>query len=140
MSLPAAWAVQLALYDTLTTDPGLASVVPQGVRVHDAVPGDPVFPFLTIGEAKAEDYAGVPGAREHEIRIRAYSRWGGRRELKTIEHAVTERLHGGVLSVEGHRLVSMRLVFADHFRQPDGETFASVLRFRLVTQPEGTIA
>ena len=133
--LPAAWAVQTAIYDALGAVPALS-----GVRIHDAVPDDPAFPFLTIGEARTADYAGVPGAVSHEVRIHAYSRWEGRAELKRIEGAVRDALHDADLPLTGHRLAQCRHVFSDVIRRPDRDSHHAVLRFRLVTEPEGAPA
>lgn len=130
MTLPASWAVQLALYAALEGASGL-----EGAGVYDEVPEGAAHPFLTIGEAKTSEYGGVEGAREHEVRVHAYSRWGGRRELKRIEGAVHDALHGAALPLEGHRLVSCRFVFADVIRQPGQDTFHAVMRYRLVTEP-----
>ena len=130
--LSPAWAVQLGLYAALEAAEGLHALSPTGVGLYDQTPDEPVFPFLTIGEARCEPYDGVPGAYEHEVRLRAYSRHGGRRELKEIEGAVRAAVEA--LSVPGRRVAQARFVFADTFRQPDQDTFGSVLRFRIVTE------
>ena len=132
MSVPAAWAVQTALYDALGASDALS-----GVAVHDDLPAEPAYPCLTIGEARLRDYPGVAGAREHELRIHAYSRWGGRAELKRIEAGVRDALHDADLPLEGHRLAQCRHVFSDVIRRPDQDTYHVVMRFRLVTEPEG---
>jgi hypothetical protein len=130
MSLPASWAVQLGLYAALEGAPGL-----EGVAVHDDVLESARHPFLTIGEARSEPLPGVEGARTHEVRIHAYSRWGGRAELKRLEEAVHGALHDRALPLEGHRLASCRFVFADVLRQADTDTYHAVMRYRLVTEP-----
>ena len=134
MSPSASWAVQLGLYAALEGSDALSAVSPTGIGLYDQVPDEPVFPFLTLGEVRCEPYDGVPGAREHEVRIRAYSRHGGRRELKQITEAVRAVVEG--LSVPGFRVAQARFVFADVFRQPDPDTFGSVLRFRIVTEEQ----
>ena len=133
--IPAPWAVQAALYRALEAEPALS-----GVRLHDDVPDEPVFPFVTLGEARAASYAGVPGALSHEVRIHAYSRWGGRAELKRIEASVRAVLHDADLALDGHRLAQCRHVFSDVIRRPDQDTFHAVMRFRLVTEPSGVAA
>ena len=127
--LPASWAVQLALHAALEAAPDL-----EGVRIHDDVPDEPVFPFVTIGEGRITDYPGLPGAREHEVRVHAYSRWGGRAELKRIEAAVRAALHDARLPLDGHRLSQCRHVFSDVIRRPDQDSFHAAMRFRLVTE------
>ena len=131
-ALSPAWAVQVGLYQALEASAALRAISATGVGLYDQVPDEPVFPFLTIGEARCEDYPGVPGAREHEVRVRAYSRHGGRRELKEITEAVRTAVEG--LTLPDFRVAQARFVFADVFRQPDQDTFAATLRFRIVTE------
>ena len=133
MTLPASFAVQTALYAALEADPALAAIGTDGVRFYDEVPEDAGFPFVTLGEARVSDYPGIPGARSHEVRLHAYSRWGGRAELKRIEAAIKDALHDADLQIDGHTCEQCRFVFADVIRQPDLDTFAAVLRYRIVT-------
>ncbi len=39
------------------------------------------------------------------------------------------------LTLAGHRLVNLRQEFAEHRREPDGETIHGIARFRAVTEP-----
>ncbi|WOI53995.1 DUF3168 domain-containing protein [Parvularcula sp. LCG005] len=135
MTLPASWAVQVALYDLLRNDAELQAVASTGVQIHDSVPDEPTYPFITVGEAKISDYPGLDGAREHDIRLHIYSKWGGRQEVRTITDLLQARLHDAVLPLDGHRLSQCRFAFADIFRPVEAETFHGVARFRLVTEP-----
>lgn len=136
MTLPAAWALQAGLYSHLSADAGVQSIVGAPPRIHDRIPHDAVFPLLTIGPARIRSVDGSDSAAEHDIRIAALSRWGGRREVRELTDIVHAALHDRFFSVDGSRIVSCRFVFADLLRRPDAETFQSVMRYRIVTETQ----
>lgn len=129
------WSLQRAVYAHLRADAGLAAEIGDPPRVYDDPPDDAVFPYLALGETRARDWPGVVGGLEHEIRLYAFSRHAGRREVKRIIAAVYDALHEAPLAPDGLHLVSLRFVFADAFQRQDGETYQGVARFRAVTQP-----
>lgn len=140
MSLDPAWALQVALYEALSQDPQIRGLIGDPPRLHDAIPEDAVFPLVRIGAGRIEAYSGIAGAYQHTARIIAYSRYGGRKECKAIAHAVRGVLHDARLPMEHHRMVQARLVFEDHLRYRDPETFQATMRYRFVTVPEAVAA
>lgn len=64
-----------------------------------------------------------------------WSRAAGRKEVRTILEAVRAVLHDAVLTLTGHRLVNLRHEFSDTRRDPDGETYHGIVRYRAVTEP-----
>ena len=131
----AAWAVQSGVYAHLAQDTALRALLGDPARIFDAIPEEAAFPLLTLGASRMRELEGVADALEHDIRLTAYSRWGGRAEVKAIESALHDALHDQAVSIAGYRLVSSRFLFADTFRLADGDTYQSVMRYRLVTQP-----
>ena len=134
MSMPAAWALQIGLRPHLAADTGLQALIGDTARIYDEVPEDAVFPLLTIGESRIREIEGVEGAAEHDVRVNAWSRWGGRKEIKTLTDLVHDALHNGDFSVDGYTIVNCRFVFADLFRRPDADTYQGVMRYRIVTE------
>lgn len=132
----AQWELQRAVYQALGADAALKTEIGDPARIFDDPPQDAAFPYLTIGEARAKNWAGVEGGLEHDIRLHVFSRYAGRREVKRIMGAVYDALHDASLTLAGHALVNIRFVFADAFRRQDGETYQGALRFRAVTQRE----
>jgi hypothetical protein len=132
----ALWELQRAVYQTLSADASIKAELGDPARIYDDPPGDAVFPYLTIGEARAKDWSGVEGAFEHDLRLHVFSRYAGRREVKRILGAVYDALHDASMTLAGHALVNIRFVFGDAFRRVDGETYQGVARFRAVTQKE----
>lgn len=131
----AAWALQQAIYGHLTRDDALKSELGTPMRIYDNAPIGAVFPFLLLGEGRISDWQGVTGGFEHDLRLHAFSRYAGRREVKRIMGALYDALHDASLTLHDHQLINMRFVFGDVFRRQDRETYQGVARFRAVTQP-----
>ncbi len=127
-------ALQRALYAKLAGDADLAALV--AGRIHDNVPGDTSFPYLTLGDAQVEDWsAGETAGAEHRLTFNTYTRGGGRAEAKAILGAVNAALHDVELTLEGHRLVNLLFLSAETAREADGATWRGTIRFRAVTEP-----
>lgn len=135
MTGDANWALQQAVYAYLAADGHLKALIGDPARIYDDAPADAVFPFLTIGQARLNDWHGAEGGVEHDLRLYAWSRYAGRKEIKDITSAVYDALHDATLSPAGHALVNLRFVFADIFRRQDGDTYQGVMRYRAVTEP-----
>ena len=131
----ASWAVQEAIYSRLNDDARVLAILGAPPRIYDDPPEDVVFPFIAIGEARARDFAGVPGAEEHDLRLYAHSRYAGRREVKRIMSAVYDAIHDAAFDVAGFRLVNLRYVFADVLRRREPDAYQGVMRYRAVTEP-----
>ena len=129
----AQWELQKAVYQALRADAELIAQIGDPARIFDDPPPEAIFPYLTIGEARASDYKGLDGGLEHELKLYAFSRYAGRREVKRILSSVYDALHEAALTLAGHDLVNIRFVFADAFRRLDGEIYQGVARFRAVT-------
>ena len=132
----AQWELQKAVYQTLSADAAIKAAVGDPARIFDDPPPDALFPYLTLGEARASDWKGVEGGLEHDLRLYVFSRYAGRREVKRILSAVYDALHEAALTLTGHDLINIRFVFADAFRRTDGETYQGVARFRAVTMAQ----
>jgi hypothetical protein len=133
MTIDADLALQKAIYARLAGDAELASLV--GARIHDNVPGDTGFPYVTLGESFIGAWnTGESTGAEHRLTLHAYSRAGGRSQAKTILGALNAALHDAALTPEGHRLVNLRFLDAETRREADGATWRGTIRFRAVTE------
>lgn len=130
------WGLQKAIFSRLAENADLTALLNNPPRIFDAPPSDAVFPYLILGETRVRDWAGVDGGLEHEIRINAYSKYQGRREVKDLLNTIYDTLHEAEFSIEGRRLVHIRFVFADIFPRADGGVFQGVARFRAVTMKD----
>jgi hypothetical protein len=136
MSEPS-FALQQAILAALSADAGVKALLGDPPRLYDDVPRKAAFPYATLGEGTLQpwDTASERGF-EHALMFHVWSRYGGRKEAKAVLGALYAVLHDAVLSLSGHRLVTLRFEFADMFRDADGETYHAVARYRAVTETE----
>ena len=129
-------ALHRALLDHLRADPDLVPLLGDPPRVHDQTPADPVYPLVLFGRAETRPWGGVDGEGiEHALTLTCLSRFDGAEEAKAIVAALRARLHNADLTLEGHRLVNLRVTYGDVFRAPDGKPVVGVARLRAVTEP-----
>ena len=131
MSPDSSWELQQAIHTALTGDAPLMAMI---TGVHDHVPQDTAFPYVTIGALTAREWgaAGVEGV-ETTLMLHAWSRSRGRKETKQIVAEVHRIMHDANLTVTGHELVNLRFELTQTFLDPDGITHHGVTRFRAVT-------
>jgi Protein of unknown function (DUF3168) len=134
--MPAAHvALRAAVHAALKADTALAAVL-GGARVHDEVPRDAAFPYVTLGDAGITDISTDDGeVHEHRLVLHAWSRQGGHKEAHVIAGALLSALDDAPLAPTGHRLVNLRFAMADIRRESDGRTYHAIVRFRAVTEP-----
>jgi Protein of unknown function (DUF3168) len=130
------WPLQQALFAKLTGD---ASVLASlgGPRVYDDVPQGAEFPYLTFAQSTLRDWStATESGEEHVVTLHAWSHARGRAQVHAIMSAARDALHEQPLSLDGHRLVNLRHEMSEARRDPDGETYRGLVRFRAVTEPE----
>ena len=94
------------------------------------------FPYMTFGQTAERDWStGTEPGLEHTITLHVWSRGRGRKEADEVMAAAQSALHDAALSLTGHRLVNLRHEFSDARRDPDGESFHGISRYRAVTEP-----
>ncbi len=131
----ASWALQQAIYASLTSDSALLALL-GGERIYDDVPARKVFPYVTFAAASERDWsAGSEAGAEHSIVLHVWSRGAGRKQAAAIMEALRVRLHDAALMLSGHRLVNLRHESSEVRRDADGETFHGIVRLRAVTEP-----
>ena len=132
----AAVALQQAIFSTLTNDAPLVALL-SGERVYDEVPARADFPYIAFAQTTERDWStGSEEGIEHTLTMHVWSRGGGRKEALDILGAVRSALNDQPLSLTGHRLVNLRHELSEARRDPDGETYHGIVRFRAVTEHE----
>lgn len=128
-------ALRAAIHDALVADGALTALL-GGPKVYDEPPTSAAFPYVTLGDARIEDFsAGSDRSEEHRLTLHAWSRQGGHREAHMIAGALLQALDDAPLSPDGHHLVNLRFSVADIRREADGRTYHALIRFRAVTEP-----
>jgi hypothetical protein len=131
----ASWALQQAIVAGLSDDATLSGLL-GGARVWDAVPARAQFPYITFAQTSERDWStGSEDGSEHIITLHVWSRGAGRREALAIMARVRELLHDASLDLSGFDLVGLRHELSEVRRDPDGETYHGIVRFRAVTEP-----
>ena len=131
MSADSSWELQKAIYGALTGDSALMAMI---AGVHDHVPQDTAFPYVTIGEASAVDWRTVGhDGMELTLVLHAWSRERGRREVKLILAEIHRILNDAKLTVPGHVLVWLHFEFAQTLQGTDGATYHGIARYNAIT-------
>ena len=100
------------------------------------VPRGAAYPYVTFGITSDRDWStATEGGSEHILTLHVWSRAAGRRESDAILDAVGAALHDAAPTLAGHRLVNLRREHSEVRRDPDGETYHGLVRFRAVTEP-----
>jgi hypothetical protein len=129
------WALQQSIYATLTTDAAVLALL-GGPRIYDDVPQGAAFPYLTIGQSTLRDWStGSEEGHEHTLTLHVWSREKGRKQTHAIIAALREALHDRALTLDGHRLINLRHELSEARREPDGDTYRGIVRYRAVTEP-----
>lgn len=131
----ASWALQRAVYQTLTADPSLTVAIGSN-RIYDDVPRDAAVPYVTFASTQTRDWSsGSEPGSEHIFTLHVWSREAGRRQVHEVMAILQEALHDADLTLDGHRLANLRHEFSEARRESDGETYRGLVRFRAVTEP-----
>jgi hypothetical protein len=129
------WALQQSIFAKLSTDPVVVGLL-GGPNIYDDVPQAADFPYLTFGQTVERDWStGSEDGSEHVLTLHVWSRTGGRKQACDIMSAVRAALNDGALLLNGHRLVNLRHEFSEARRDPDGDIYHGIVRYRAVTEP-----
>jgi hypothetical protein len=129
-------ALQAALLTHLRADAALQALLGDPARVFDEPPEARVYPFVALGRCETRPWGGLDGEGiEHLLTLTCVSRFDGAEEAKAVVAAIRVALHGVDLSLDGHRLVNLRITYADVFRSPHFRPLHGVVRVRAVTEP-----
>ncbi len=132
----ASLALQSAILAALSSSADLSALTGGHARVYDFVPPGTPYPYVTFGQAVERDWStGSEDGREHTLTLQVWSRASGRSEVYHGAAILRSLLHLAPLPLQGFNLVSLRYQFQEARREPDGETFRAIVRFRAVTEP-----
>lgn len=129
------WDLQKSAYAVLASDSALLEML-GGEAIYDHVPQNAAFPYIVIDQMQLRDWStGTENGAEHVLMLHVWSRYAGKREAYDIADAIRALLDDAELTLDGHRLINLTHQYSDLKRDPDGETYHGVLRFRAVTEP-----
>jgi hypothetical protein len=129
--MSAALALQEAVFAALAADAGIKALIGDPARLYDDVPRDAAYPYVTIGEAREEDWSTkTEEGSEHRLVFYVWSRYGGRREVKQILSRIRTVLHDASPGVSGYALINLRCEAMEAFRAGDARSYRGVARYR----------
>lgn len=135
MTDTASWALQKAVFSALSSDGTLLSLL-GGAKIFDDVPQETALPYVTFGQTSSRDWStGTEEGEEHIMTLHVWSEAAGRKEVNSILGEVKRVIAGASIAAGEHRLINLRLEFAESRREADGETYHGVARYRAVTEP-----
>jgi hypothetical protein len=134
--MSAAAALQAAIHVRLSNDAALTGLIGPG-RVHDRVPAEEAFPYISFGASGCEDWSsGTEAGEQHFVRIHAWSRQPGRKEALALADATAAAIESAGLALAGHRLVLLRRIGLEAAYDPALRGFRATLTFEALTEAQ----
>lgn len=133
--MSASWQLQQALIAALNLDTALLALV-GGARVFDHPPLRARLPYVTLGVTLTNDWStSTEEGSEHILTLHSWTESNSRQQAHEIEAAIVTAISSLSPSLSGHRLINARHQFSEIRRDPEGDAFHGIIRFRLVTEP-----
>jgi hypothetical protein len=130
-----AFALQETMREALLAHAPLVLLL-QGSHVFEEVPRGAQAPFVAFGPAETRDWSVADAkAHEHFVTLQVATNSHSRKLAQDILAEIEAALDNAALTLSGHALVNLRLVFWAVARDRNGETFGATLRFRAATEP-----
>ena len=127
--------LQKAIFEALGANAGLVALV--GTRVFDHAPANAAFPYITFGRTSVYDWStGTESGTEQLLTVHVWSKARGKTEALEIMEAIRGLLEDSDLTLADHRLVNLRLEFAEARFDEDLSIHHGLLRFRAVTEAD----
>lgn len=135
MSDPA-FALQDAMRARLITHAPL-TILLGGAHVYDEVPRGEQTPHVVFAAIETRDWSVADQkAHEHFISIEVKSNSRSRKAAQAITSEIEAALDNVALTLAGHTLINLRLVFWSVTRARSTDTFNGIMRFRAATEPQ----
>ena len=128
-------AVQQAMLASLQARPALVNLL-GGAHVYDELPRGANAPYVAFTALETRDWS-VADQKAHEsfITLDVASKVRGRAQAHAIAQEIETALDGATLTLVGHRLVNLRLIFMSAARPRARDFTQATLRFRAATEP-----
>ncbi|MGQ0485724.1 MAG: DUF3168 domain-containing protein [Hyphomicrobiales bacterium] len=135
MSNPA-FALQEAMRSRLLAHAPLTLLL-QGQHVFDEVPRGANPPFVAFAAIETRDWSVADRkAHEHFVTLQVVTNSRSRKLAQDLLAEIEAALDNAVLTLAGHVLVNLRLMFWAVAKEKTGENYGATLRFRAATEPQ----
>lgn len=131
----AALALQQAMRAALLADTALITLL-GGAHIFDEMPrGEPAL-SVSFANIETRDWSVMDQkAHEHFVTLDVATNERSRTQAQNICNRIEAVLDNAALTLTGHRLVNLRLVFWSVARTKSDPKFGATLRFRAATEP-----
>ncbi len=127
--------VAKTLNQVLENDVGVQQYLGIPARLYDALPKDPIYPYLTYGRVRLSDVGGDDKVLvSHIMDLHVWSRYEGRAEIINCLGAINNALSVAKSHGEMTHVVNLYPVYTDYFRAPDGYTLHGLIRLRIISE------
>lgn len=107
-----------------------------GAYVYEEVPRGAPSSFIEFTGLETRDWSTADQpAHEHFLMLGVRTNSRSRKLAQQLADAAETALDGAALSLAGHRLVNLRVVFRAVARGPSAQGFGASLRLRAATEP-----
>lgn len=128
-------ALRQAILGAVAGDAELAAVMGGTVRLYDEPPraADPVY--AVFGNVQARDWStDLDRGHEQELALVVWGQEGSARSALVAAERLSTLLHDADLTLDGHRLISLRVTALAAEREPKSRLTRATLRLRAVTE------
>lgn len=131
----AALALQQAMRTALLADTALNTLL-GGAHIFDEVPrGEPPL-YVSFASIETRDWSVMDQkAHEHFLTLDVATNERSRALAQNICNRIEALLDNAALTLTGHRLINLRIVFSTVTRTKSEPKFGALLRFRAATEP-----
>lgn len=128
-------ALQQAMRSALLAQNALTTLL-GGAHVYDELPRGAKPPFVNFTMLETRDWSTADAkAHEHFVTLEVVTNSRKRDDAQAIAQEIESALDSVALTIVGHYLVNLRVIFSNVARTKSTENFGAVLRFRAATEP-----
>jgi hypothetical protein len=134
MSVLATFALRKAVKAALSIRPELLAEL-GGARIFDEAPRGTAPPYVTFGDGQWRDWStATERGGQQTLTLDVWTDHRGTRKALAIAERIATALDGAALTLEGHRLIDLRLDAMETRREGAGRLARATLRFRATTE------
>jgi len=128
-------ALRRAILDVASTDAELRSLMGGSLRLYDEPPRAAEPLYALFGDASATDWStDLDRGHEQSLNIVVWSERGGARTALVAAERFAAILDEAALTLDGHRLVNLRVTALSSARDKDTQLTRVTLNLRAVTE------
>jgi hypothetical protein len=128
-------ALRRAILDRAAIDAELLGLMGGALRLYDEPPRAAPAIYALFGDVKASDWStDFDRGHEQDIAIVVWAERGSARDALSAAERLSDILDDAPLTLDGHRLVNLRVTEIAAARDRDSQLIRATLRLRSVTE------